>query len=426
MQIIRNFLKPLRQPLLVDNSAAASVATISGGGGDSVSRTLTPGRLASILRTLEQAEHAAIQGEVIQPAVGTYFALAAEMEERDPHYRAVLQTRKLAVTRLQREVFWERQPDDADSAPQIFAATEALVSQPWVGDVISDLTDATAKGYSVVELNWRSAGGQWTPIAGNWRYPQDFWFDCGNTASFVSEQAELVSLPYGKFIVHHATGKTGWVPRRGVAKVAMWSWMLKSFALRDWAAFLDAYGVPWRIGKYHKNATRDQIGKLKGVITRMASDNAAIIPEGMSIEFPNVKPASASGRNPFLELAEYIDKQISKLVLGQTLTTDGGASHAQARVHGEVQAMVVEADARAIARTLTEQLITPFVRLNWGEDAPVPQLELRSHQDENIAERLAHAEVLHKLNIPVSSSQVRKIAKFAAPEVSPAPSPKAS
>ena len=56
---------------------------------------------------------------------------------------------------------------------------------------------------------------------------------------------------------------------------------------------------------------------------------------------------------------EYIDRQVSKAVLGQTLTSDlprGAGSRAAAQVHDGVRRDILGADARRPAATLTRDL----------------------------------------------------------------------
>nr|WP_284521082.1 DUF935 family protein [Shigella boydii] len=48
------------------------------------------------------------------------------------------------------------------------------------------------------------------------------------------------------------------------------------------------------------------------------------------------------------------DAQISKAVLGQTMTTDNGSSRSQADVHNQVRMDIVRWDARQLANTLNE------------------------------------------------------------------------
>ena len=67
-----------------------------------------------------------------------------------------------------------------------------------------------------------------------------------------------------------------------------------------------------------------------------------------------------------MRLAEWLDRQTSKAVLGQTMTTDDGSSQAQATVHNEVRHDILKSDARQLANTLNRDLIQPYVDLNFG------------------------------------------------------------
>ncbi len=91
---------------------------------------------------------------------------------------------------------------------------------------------------------------------------------------------------------------------------------------------------------------------------------AAIIPKGMEVAFLAMKGAKKNvggGRNPavFGALAEYLDKQMSKAIIGQTMTTDEGSSRSQSETHNEVRADIRKADARQIATTINRDLISP-------------------------------------------------------------------
>ncbi|CAH8721641.1 DUF935 domain-containing protein [Paenibacillus melissococcoides] len=61
--------------------------------------------------------------------------------------------------------------------------------------------------------------------------------------------------------------------------------------------------------------------------------------------------------NVYESLARYCDEQISKAVLGQTLTSDsGGGSFAQSKTHNEVRHDLTVAIAKDLAATLRRYL----------------------------------------------------------------------
>ena len=65
-----------------------------------------------------------------------------------------------------------------------------------------------------------------------------------------------------------------------------------------------------------------------------------------------------SSTDLYERLARYCDEQISKAVLGQTLTSDsGGGSYAQSKTHNEVRHDLTVADCKALASTLRRDLI---------------------------------------------------------------------
>lgn len=334
--------------------------------------SLTPAKVADILRR-------AATGDAYD------FVLAADdILEKDLHYRAVLQTRILAVAGLPVDV----QPYD-DSAQAVRAAdlVRGVLDRISMPALIAHLMDAVAKGYAVAEILWETSDRQWLPAAILPRPAQWFKFDAtdGRTLRLVDDSQEGAEIPPYKCILHVPPLATGIPLLGGVARAALWAWVFKSYALRDWARFCELFGIPMRLGRYHEGATQEQIAELKKAIFDLGSDASAVLPEGMQIELIESSASAANG-DLFHALIDYIDRQVSKAVLGQTMTTDDGSSYAQAKVHAEVRRDLLEADARAISATLMRDLVTPVVRLNLGEEAPLPTLSLLVEDTEDLSE----------------------------------------
>ncbi|MDO6806816.1 DUF935 family protein, partial [Wenyingzhuangia sp. 1_MG-2023] len=73
---------------------------------------------------------------------------------------------------------------------------------------------------------------------------------------------------------------------------------------------------------YNPNATPADINTLINAIANIGTDAAAAIPDTMRIDFES--PGNVSGgADVFKNLAEWLDKQVSKAVLGQTASTEG-------------------------------------------------------------------------------------------------------
>lgn len=121
--------------------------------------------------------------------------------------------------------------------------------------------------------------------------------------------------------------------RSGLARAVAWAWMFKAYTLRDWAIFAQTYGQPVRIGKFDSNASKEDRMTLWRAVANIAGDCAAIIPQGMSIDFVESGNVGA-GSDLYERRADWFDRQTSKAVLGQTGTTDtkqGGLGTAATR-----------------------------------------------------------------------------------------------
>ncbi|HLJ44095.1 MAG TPA: DUF935 domain-containing protein [Candidatus Binataceae bacterium] len=369
---------------------------------------LTPGKLIAIQREAEAGD----------PYL--YLELAEEMEEKDLHYLAVIGTRKQAV---------------AGAELIVTAASEAAADQraaDLVRDfvnggaldlegVIYDILDAVGKGFSATEIIWDTAGREWIPKRLVWRDPRWFMFDwisgeellvrtLRDEGPLAPADGSAVAPHYGrarwasgvdprmgiqpltaplapfKFIVHVAKAKAGLPVRGGIARAAGWAYLFKNYVLKDWVTFAEIFGQPLRLGKYSPGATEADKQALLSAVANIGTDAAAIIPESMLIEF--VETRGAGGAEVYERFCEYLDRQVSKAVLGQTLTTEtpreGGGSRAAAQVHDAVRRDIMESDARRLGATLSRDLVRPIVDLNLGPQRRYPQIALGLSADNDV------------------------------------------
>jgi phage gp29-like protein len=364
---------------------------------------LTPQRLARIMRDAADGD------------ARDYLVLAEEMEERDLHYASVLSTRKRAVAGIEPTVV---PASDSDRDMEIADAVRDLVERPEFPGLVTDLLDGLGKGYSAVEIMWRQDASRWTPSEYLWRDPRFFIFDrqTGREVRLLDEGASCEGrpLPPFKFIVHKPHLKSGLPIRSGLARLAAVSWMCKAYTLADWMAFAEVFGMPLRLGRYGADATDRDKEILKAAVANIGMDAAAILPDSMRIEFQEAAK-SAGGQELFHKLAGYLDRQISKGVLGQTMTTDDGSSQAQANVHNDVRLDIKNDDGRQVAATANRDLVKPFVDLNYGPQERYPRVKIHEEEPEDIK---ALADVLSRvvpLGVRIEAREARERLGFSSP-----------
>lgn len=321
---------------------------------------LTPRRLARIFK-------AANEGDVLEQ-----MELFEEIEEKDPHLFSQMQTRKLAVTGLD----WEVQPfsdDDIDKQVSDFI-TEKLKGIENLDDIFIDMLDAIGKGVSVMEIEWGidSFGAN---IIKNIEYvhPKKLLWDWKTDEMKICtrEFPSGIGLPKNKFVVHKYKAKSGHTSRNGILRIVSWMYLFKNYDVKDWIAFCEVFGMPLRLGKYSAAASEDDKKALMEAIYSLGSDAAGIVPDTTMIEF--IESQKTTSVEIYEKLARYCDEQISKAVLGQTLSSDsGGGSYAQGKVHNEVRHDLTVADAKALAVTIRRDIIRPLVEYNFGFDINIP------------------------------------------------------
>jgi phage gp29-like protein len=191
--------------------------------------------------------------------------------------------------------------------------------------------------------------------------------------------------------------------------------MLKSYDVSSWAAFIDRYGYPIRIGKYGKKANDRDITTLKRAVANIGQDFGAVIPESAILEIIESKHASETA-NVHKNLADWVDKQLSKLVLGQTMTTDEGSSKAQSETHEKVRDDIADSDIQQVVETLNSAFTIPYITLNFGEQDTYPKIDLFKPDEKNVEQILLAIEKLGPLGLTVKADEVRSIIGLSHPE----------
>lgn len=342
----------LRQP------QTAHMALLHGEYENHPSRGLTPSKLASILQRAERGDLVA-QHELFQ-----------DMEEKDAHLFSEMQKRRLALQTLDWEIVPPRDatPEEKKLADYV---RDALGAMNDLEDVIFDMTDAIGHGYAPLELEWRSIEGQLLPVKATHR-PQS-WFCVPNNLGTDRNALRLRSASSGEgealwpfgWLLHQHRARSGYVSRSGLFRVLAWPFLFKNFAVRDLAEFLEIYGLPLRLGTYHSSATEKDKATLMRAVVGIGHDAAAIIPEGMKLDF---KEAAKGEESPFNSMISLMERSMSKAILGGTLTSGEGEHGTQAlgNVHNEVRHDLKKADARQLGATLTAQLLYPILAVNRG------------------------------------------------------------
>ncbi len=389
---------PLRRP----DTNEIAVAQVTDKYSEYPSNGLTPVKLAEIFKEADA-------GDVLRQ-----MELFEEMEEKDPHLFSQLQTRKNAVTGLDFEIIpFSDDPRDKEIADFIEEQINGIES---LEDVETDLLDAIGKGFAVSEIMWGYDEGHVVVREIKSRHQKRFFWDSLDDSFKVrtKDAPEGILLPTNKFIVHRYKARSGHTSRAGILRVVAWMYLFKNYDLKDWVSFAEVYGLPLRLGKYAPGASEADKVALMQALIQIGADAAGIIPDGTSIDFITTEKTSSS--DLYERLARYCDEQISKAILGQTLTSDsGGGSYAQSKTHNDVRHDLTVADCKSLASTLRRDLIRPLCIFNFGEDKRVPHIRFDCEESEDLTQTATIIGTLvNEVGLRVPTSFIYK--KFSIPE----------
>lgn len=395
---------PLRRDLMTAEIGGPSVTAVRSILSGHPAQNISPERMTSLLRNAEQAN-----------ARG-YYELAEEMEEKDPHYFSVLRTRKIGVAQLPMRV---EAADDSAEAMADAKMIEDFLDRDTLESELIDILDAIGKGNSHVEMIWKQED-IWLPDRMIWRQPYFFEYDNidGETPMLRSDGGVLEPLPWGKFISHVHSDKSGIPVRGGLARVCAWWWMFKNCAIKDWISFLEMYGQPMRVGRYDVGASEENIRKLQRAVSQIGTDAAATYPRTMDIEFINANTGTAPS-DLWQAQALFINDEISKAVLGQTSSADAKASgigSGQSDLHGQVRDDIARRDGKLLAATLNRDLVKPIIYINRGPRKRYPRIVIEKPDAVDVAAKVSAAEKLAALGVAIDAEAMREMAGLPAPK----------
>ena len=171
-----------------------------------------------------------------------------------------------------------------------------------------------------------------------------------------------------------------------------WPVWFKRNQVKFWLVYLEKFGMPTTLGKYHPGATPEEKRKLLAAARAVHGNSAVTLPENMMIELLEAK---RSGQVNYADFYNTMQAAITTVILSQTMTTEDGSSRSQAEVHMDVRSEITESDDALIGRSfrngpaqwLTEWnfpgAATPFVRRIMDDP---PDTQALAERDHNIAE----------------------------------------
>jgi hypothetical protein len=139
--------------------------------------------------------------------------------------------------------------------------------------------------------------------------------------------------------------------------------ILKRHSWGSWDEFEELFGIPIRIAKIASQSETVK-NEVAGWLEEMGSSAYGVFPVGTEVEIKENSKTDAF--NVFHQKIQALDRELSKLVLHQTMTTDNGSSKAQGSVHENTLNELIYADEKKMMAFLNDTLMPAMRKLGYN------------------------------------------------------------
>lgn len=293
----------------------------------------------------------------------------------DPHVWACIQSRKAGVLSLEWGI------DKGKAKSKQAEIIENTFNNLDLNTLISEILDCVLFGFQPLEIMWKPQGKLILPAEIKAKPAEWFVFDDENNLKLKTKdnfKGEL--LPDKKFLCpQYNPSYQNPYGERTLSRI-FWNCTLKKGGLQFWIGFTEKHGMPFLVGKHPRGTSSEDTENLADMLQSMIQDAIAVIPDDSSIEIQEANKTSSA--DVYERLINKMNAEISKAILGQTLTTEIGniGSYAASNTHFEVRKDIVNADKRIVEKTLN-QLIRWIYELNFSEQNIIPVFTMWEEED---------------------------------------------
>jgi len=351
---------------------------------------------------------------------------------RDPQIFYCLTVRKAAISSLPWVVKPKPQLAQDEMAKSIAKACERRLKQiPRFSELVDNIMDALLPGMSLNELVWKVTPQGDYVVKEHFPVNKDrIKFDKKGNVRLLSPSAPTYGRPVPpyKFIRHTFNTVDGsWKKPetagytfygRGLADTPLYHYFhFKMVALKYAMKEMERYGMPFKI-LYTGPQNTELAERLHEIMLALKNDAVVSIP-GKKGEV-NVDIAKVGGsHNIFITFIDYIDRLITKTILGQELMTEmpSVGSYAAAQVHRSVFGLINTRDRMLLKDTLNRTLLTYDAQLNTPNLAEeyIPVFDFKHSAAEDTTSFLQTVAMARELGLTISEEQVREFTGLRAP-----------
>jgi hypothetical protein len=271
----------------------------------------------------------------------------------DNHLAGAIESRILRITN--KEFLIKDKKGNVDTERSLF------VQKKWFRNLVRKAMESKFYGYSMVFIND---------------------FSSGNIRGFIDINRENV-LPERELVLKDAINPSGMAVKYrmfpnnliyiqlnanaiGILERVAPMTIYKRHSWASWDEYEQIFGIPIRIARTVINTEKHK-NELQEWLEAMGTASYGIFDKQTDIEVKE-NPARGDAAKIYMDKINLINKEISKGIVGQTMTMDDGSSQSQAEVHLKIYQDYTDSDIMDIQDWVSDEFL-PVMR-NLGYDIP--------------------------------------------------------
>lgn len=326
--------------------------------------------------------------------------------DRDPHAGSVLQTRYLSVIARS----WTIEPaTDSDADKKIADFITEVLKNFNFDQARAEVMASRLYGHYEAEIIWQRSRllnqDALTIEVMRSKHPRRFVFTNERELRLLTPQSLVFGepVPERKFIVS-SWGDSDNPYGKGLGQRLWWPIWFKKNGIKFWVSWLDKLGIPTAIGKYPPGTDKDKQGDLLEILGAIQNESGVVFPENLMIEFLESSRTMGKG-NLFEVLTNFMNAEMSKTVLGQTMTTEigsTGGAFAAGKVHNEVRHDILQADAQFEMELYNNSLVPWITIFNFPNVQLFPKFSIRTELEKDLKQLADRDKTLVDLGLPIT------------------------
>lgn len=323
---------------------------------------------------------------------------------RDDQVASVWTQRRLALTACETVV--EPGADDPLSKQAAIELEAELKSMAW-DDITEKMLFSVFYGWGVAEVIWRPNGARVSFDRIVVRDRARFRFDIDGNLYLWTTGGGWQVMPERKFWTVTTGGDNHDEPYGlGLAHSLYWPVFFKRNDIKFWLMFLEKFGMPTAMAKVPAGMMNDpkSVNQAIQMLQQIATDAGVVVPDNVVVE---LLEASRGGSADYAGMFEAMNASISKIVVGQTMTTDSGSSRAQGEVHERVAQKIVEADSDLLCGGFNQGPVKWWTEWNFPGAVP-PRVFRQTEQKEDLAKRAERDKKISELGYSPTEEYIQQ------------------